>query len=119
MIDEGHDFEADWLQLATQMVSPEINSLLLLYDDAQNLYGKVQKRKFTFKSVGIQAQGRTTILKSQLSQPSRSVEFGQYFRLFSDSFERKEDFYRKLSFRGSSKIAATGRLVSAVLFLSW
>ena len=53
MIDEGHDFEAAWLHLAAQMVSPETNSLLLLYDDAQSLYGKQQRRKFSFKSVGI------------------------------------------------------------------
>jgi len=34
MIDEGHDFEADWLRLVTQMVDPATDSLLLLYDDA-------------------------------------------------------------------------------------
>ncbi len=39
------------------------NSLLILYDDAQNLYGEKRSKKFSFKSVGIQAQGRTTILK--------------------------------------------------------
>ncbi len=32
-------------------------------DDAQNLYGEKRDNKFSFKSVGIQAQGRTTILK--------------------------------------------------------
>ncbi|HEY9747388.1 MAG TPA: 3'-5' exonuclease, partial [Allocoleopsis sp.] len=45
------------------MVDPETNSLLVLYDDAQSLYGEDKKQKFSFKSVGIQAQGRTTILK--------------------------------------------------------
>lgn len=63
MIDEGHDFEASWFELVTKMVAPETDSLLVLYDDAQNLYGKRQKRQFSFKSVGIQAQGRSTILK--------------------------------------------------------
>lgn len=63
IIDEGHDFQPEWLKLVTQMIDPETNSLLLLYDDAQNLYGEKKKKKFTFKSVGIQAQGRTTILK--------------------------------------------------------
>jgi hypothetical protein len=38
LIDEGHDFEPDWLQLITQMVDPETDSLLLLYDDAQSIY---------------------------------------------------------------------------------
>jgi superfamily I DNA/RNA helicase len=45
------------------MVNPETNSLLILYDDAQNLYGEQRTKKFSFKSVGIQAQGRTTIFK--------------------------------------------------------
>lgn len=63
LIDEGHDFAPEWLKLLTQMVDPETNSLLLLYDDAQSLYGAHRRAKFSFKSVGIQAQGRTTILR--------------------------------------------------------
>ncbi|AFY51324.1 DNA/RNA helicase, superfamily I (plasmid) [Nostoc sp. PCC 7524] len=63
MLDEGHDFKGEWLKLVAQMVNPETNSLLILYDDAQNLYGEKRDKKFSFKSVGIQAQGRTTILK--------------------------------------------------------
>jgi hypothetical protein len=63
LIDEGHDFEPEWLKLVTQMVDPETNSLLVLYDSAQNIYGKSRSRKFSFKSVGIQAAGRTTILR--------------------------------------------------------
>ena len=63
LIDEGHDFAPEWLQLVSQMVDPETNSLLLLYDDAQTLYGNGARRKFSFASVGIQARGRTTILR--------------------------------------------------------
>ncbi len=63
LIDEGHDFEAAWLKLAAQMVDPQTNSLLLLYDDAQSIYQRRRAQQFSFKSVGIQAQGRTTILK--------------------------------------------------------
>ncbi len=63
LIDEGHDFAPEWLRLVAQMVDPETNSLLLLYDDAQTLYGGPGRRKFSFASVGIQAQGRTTILR--------------------------------------------------------
>lgn len=63
LIDEGHDFAPEWLQLVAQMVDPETNSLLLLYDDAQTLYDNGGRRKFSFASVGIQAQGRTTILR--------------------------------------------------------
>jgi hypothetical protein len=63
LIDEGHDFQPEWLKLVAQMVDPATNSLLLLYDDAQSIYERKRTRQFSFKSVGIQAQGRTTILK--------------------------------------------------------
>jgi len=63
LIDEGHDFRPEWLKLAAQMVDPKTNSLLLLYDDAQSIYQQRRAQNFSFKSVGIQAQGRTTILK--------------------------------------------------------
>lgn len=63
LIDEGHDFEPDWYKLIVQMVDPATHSLLILYDDAQNIYGHADRRKATWKSLGVQAQGRTTILR--------------------------------------------------------
>ena len=63
LIDEGHDFAPEWLKLVVQMVDPATNSLLVLYDDAQSIYERTQKKNFSFKRLGIQAQGRTTILK--------------------------------------------------------
>ena len=62
LIDEGHDFAPEWLRLLVRMVDPGTESLLLLYDDAQSIYQK-RRENFSFKSVGIQAQGRSTILK--------------------------------------------------------
>lgn len=93
LIDEGHDFQPEWLKLVAQMVSPSTNSLLVLYDDAQSIYGRDKRGKLSFKSLGIQAQGRTTILKvnyrntqevlelasgiaSELLKPSASDEDG-------------------------------------------
>ena len=63
LIDEGHDFAPEWLRLVVQMVDPATSCLLVLYDDAQSIYERTQKKNFSFKRVGIQAQGRTTILK--------------------------------------------------------
>jgi hypothetical protein len=64
LIDEGHDFQPEWFKLVVQMVDPTTNSLLVLYDSAQSIYEKQRKKRgFSFKSLGIQAQGRTTILK--------------------------------------------------------
>ncbi|RCX09264.1 DEAD/DEAH box helicase [Extensimonas vulgaris] len=62
LIDEAHDFEDAWLRVAARMVDPATNALLVLYDDAQSIYQK-KRRRFNFASVGIQAQGRTSILK--------------------------------------------------------
>ncbi|MDZ7857242.1 DEAD/DEAH box helicase [Sphaerotilus sp.] len=62
MIDEAHDFEDAWLRLAPQLVDPATNSLLVLYDDAQSIY-RQPRRKFSFASVGIEARGRTSVLK--------------------------------------------------------
>ena len=62
LIDEGHDFAPEWLKLVAQMVDPATNSLLVLYDDAQSIY-KQKRLKFSWKSLGIRAQGTTTILK--------------------------------------------------------
>ena len=63
LIDEGHDFRPEWLKLVVQMINPKTNSLMVLYDDAQSIYEHNNKQKLSFKSLGIQAQGRTTILK--------------------------------------------------------
>lgn len=62
MIDEGHDFQPHWFRLAVQMVDPDTDSVLVLYDDAQSIYGR-GRRSFSFSSAGIHARGRTTILR--------------------------------------------------------
>lgn len=59
LIDEAHDFEDAWLRMATQLVSPATQSLLVLYDDAQSIYRK-SRRSSSFAKLGIQARGRRT-----------------------------------------------------------
>ena len=75
LIDEGHDFEPEWLSLVAQMVDPQTNSLLLLYDDAQSIYKKRSALNFSLASVGIQAQGRTTILRLNYRNSREILEF--------------------------------------------
>jgi len=79
MIDEGHDFRPEWLKLIVQMVDPRSNSLLVLYDDAQSIYDTAKKKDFSFKSVGIQAQGRTTILKINYRNTREILAFAARF----------------------------------------
>lgn len=77
LIDEGHDFQPEWLKLVVQMLDPKTNSLLVLYDDAQSIYGDDKKKKFSFKGVGIQAQGRTTILKVNYRNTDTILRFAR------------------------------------------
>jgi hypothetical protein len=85
MIDEGHDFRPEWLKLVVQMVDPETNALLVLYDDAQSIYGGKTKRKFSFSSLGIQAQGRTTILR---------LNYRNTAEILSAAYEFAKDYIR-------------------------
>ncbi len=77
LIDEGHDFRPEWFKLVVQMVDPKTNSLLVLYDDAQSIYGDEKRKKFSFKSVGIQAAGRTTILKVNYRNTDAILRFAR------------------------------------------
>jgi hypothetical protein len=79
LIDEGHDLEADWLKLVVQMLDPETNSLLLLYDDAQSIYGQRRSSTFSFRSMGISASGRTKILKRNYRNTNEILECAREF----------------------------------------
>jgi superfamily I DNA/RNA helicase len=77
LIDEGHDFKPEWFKLVVQMVDPATRSLLVLYDDAQSIYGGEQRRKFSFKQAGIEAVGRTTILKMNYRNTDEILRFAR------------------------------------------
>ncbi len=79
MIDEGHDFEPQWLKLVVQMVDPATDSFLLLYDDAQSIYRKKNGLGFTLSSVGVKAAGRTTILRLNYRNSREILKFAYDF----------------------------------------
>lgn len=79
MIDEGHDFQPEWLKLVSGMVDPDTDSLLLLYDDAQSIYSKHKQMNFSLSSVGINARGRTTILKFNYRNTNEIFRFADQF----------------------------------------
>lgn len=79
LVDEGHDFEPDWYKLIVQMVDPNTNSLLILYDDAQNIYGSTKRPKTSWKTLGVQAQGRTTILRLNYRNTLEILSLAQSF----------------------------------------
>ena len=78
LIDEGHDFEEDWLRLVVQMIDRNTNSLLLLYDDAQSIYRR-NGLGFSLSSVGVQARGRTRILKLNYRNTREILAFAYEF----------------------------------------
>ena len=79
LIDEGHDFEPEWFRLLVQMVNPETNSLLLLYDDAQSIYGERKRRSVSWASLGVRATGRSTILKVNYRNTIEALDFSFHF----------------------------------------
>jgi hypothetical protein len=92
MIDEGHDFESEWLKLVVSMVDPKTNSLLLLYDDAQSIYSKKNPLDFSLSSVGVQARGRTTVLKLNYRNTSEILGFAyQFVRRYLNPDAKDED----------------------------
>ncbi|MGB0712141.1 MAG: DEAD/DEAH box helicase [Gammaproteobacteria bacterium] len=92
MIDEGHDFAPEWLKLVSGMVDPESDSLLLLYDDAQSIYGNRRGLDFSLSSVGIQARGRTTVMKLNYRNTEEILGFAYRFarRYLSADSETEE-----------------------------
>lgn len=58
LIDEGQDFQNEWFSLLVQMLNPETNSLLILYDDAQSIYCKRRQQSSFWASVGIKENSK-------------------------------------------------------------
>lgn len=72
LIDEGQDLENEWLKfIVKNLRNPEHSHLLLTSDGAQNLYS----RKYTLKSVGIKAVGRTVIMRENYRNTKEIFDF--------------------------------------------
>jgi hypothetical protein len=93
LLDEGHDFQPTWFHLLVQMVDPETNSLLVLYDDAQSIYERRERGRFSFASVGINARGRTTVLKLNYRNTEEILFFAYEFakNIMKPSEDSEED----------------------------
>ncbi len=77
LIDEAHDFEPQWLALAARMVNPRTKALMVVYDDIQAIY-KGRERP-VWKQLGIEASGRTTVLKVNYRNTAQIVAFARRF----------------------------------------
>ncbi|OGO83248.1 MAG: hypothetical protein A2Y18_04890 [Clostridiales bacterium GWD2_32_19] len=84
LIDEGQDFEQTWLKFIIKMLrDSEKSHLFFVSDGAQNLYS----RKYTLKSVGINAKGRTTQLTENYRNTRQILEYAYGF-LMSSNYEQ-------------------------------
>lgn len=93
MIDEGHDFEPEWLSLISRMADAEDGQLLLLYDDAQSIYSKQDQLGFSLSSVEIQARGRTTVLRTNYRNTDEVFTFAYDFaKHYLKDHSAEEDF---------------------------
>lgn len=91
LVDEGHDFDQRWLSLIARLFDNTTRSLLLMYDDAQSLYRRERALNFSLASVGIQAQGRTSVLRVNYRNPCRILNFAYAFsRDYFDGHHNKE-----------------------------
>ncbi|HAT1681629.1 TPA: AAA family ATPase [Klebsiella oxytoca] len=79
LVDEGHDFDQRWLSLIARLFDNRERSLLLMYDDAQSLYRRERALNFSLAGVGIQAQGRTSILRVNYRNTKRILNFAYTF----------------------------------------
>jgi superfamily I DNA/RNA helicase len=91
LVDEGHDFDGRWLLLIARLFDNTNRSLLLMYDDAQSLYRREKALNFSLASVGIQAQGRTSVLRVNYRNPRRILNFAYAFsRNYFDKHHNQE-----------------------------
>lgn len=77
LIDEAHDFEPQWLALAAKMVNPRTKALMVVYDDIQAIY-KGRERP-VWSQLGIEAKGRTTVLKVNYRNTAQILAFARHF----------------------------------------
>ncbi|ENP2817851.1 NERD domain-containing protein/DEAD/DEAH box helicase, partial [Escherichia coli] len=91
LVDEGHDFESRWLALIARLFDNASRSLLLMYDDAQSIYRRERALSFSLASVGIQAQGRTSVLPVNYRNTKRILHFAYAFsREYFEKHQNRE-----------------------------
>jgi hypothetical protein len=77
LVDEAHDFEPQWLALAARMVDPDKRSLMIVYDNAQAIFKG--REMPVWKRLGIEAKGRTTVLKVNYRNTTQILSFAKRF----------------------------------------
>jgi superfamily I DNA/RNA helicase len=81
LIDEAQDFYDEWFQALVEVLDPTTNSLFFVYDNAQSVYGESHRRKstWTWKNLGIDVKGRSSILDVNYRNSPEILEFSWKF----------------------------------------
>lgn len=75
LVDEGQDFTDDMFKVVSGLLNPKTDNLTIAIDDRQNIY----RRKTTWKSVGVKAQGRVYRLGPVYRNTTEIAEFAARF----------------------------------------
>ncbi|OIJ20901.1 nuclease [Anaerobacillus alkalidiazotrophicus] len=86
LIDEGQDFQPEWLKLVGHLLNPNTQSLLLVEDRAQIIYPR--KRSYV-QDTGLSFQGRSKILNINYRNTAQIVKFAWDFYQCHSSLQKK------------------------------
>ncbi len=76
-VDEGQDFNVKALELVRRLLLPDCHDLVIAADMSQNIF----QRQFSWRDAGIEAQGRTRILKVNYRNSAPIARFAAALRL--------------------------------------
>jgi superfamily I DNA/RNA helicase len=86
LLDEAQDLGTTALQFAVNLLKPGCEDLVIVADAAQNIF----RRRFSWRQAGIQAQGRTRILRVNYRNTREILEFASRFLLASRTLRPEE-----------------------------
>ncbi|MFS0777643.1 3'-5' exonuclease [Neobacillus sp. 3P2-tot-E-2] len=86
LIDEGQDFEADWLRLVSLLINADTQSLLLVEDRAQTIY---QRKRSYLEDTGLSFRGRSKVLSINYRNTQQIVKFAWEFYRNHSMFKNK------------------------------
>lgn len=76
LIDEGQDFEPEWLKLLSHCLNPNTQSLLLVEDRAQSIF---RRKSSLAQDTGFDFRGRSKILSINYRNTAQIVQFAWEF----------------------------------------
>lgn len=86
LIDEGQDFEPDWLKLVSNCLNPDTQSLLLVEDRAQSIF---RRKANLAQDIGLDFRGRSKILSINYRNTAQIVQFAWDFFQEHSSLKNK------------------------------